>query len=795
MTNALSRLPRCSTTKLAHLAMLLLGGRLCDLDPRIERRIRREQVAEINRMLPAALLTNLANGILITLVFWTSAEPALLVMWLGALVMVCGLAYREARLTRPVARPSRRILRALGFTFARALAWGGVVLVLFPTAMPEYQVMLGCVAAGLIAGGAFGLSTVPAAALTYIWTLSGFWSVGLLFAGGAGYQLTVVLLTVYTAFLSHYAIQYGKLFVALRRTTAETETQNEVIGLVLKEFEGQRSDWLWQIDRGGRFTNISERFSEEAQLPMTRLRELRLRDLLVDAHSAESRLVLDKVAAGEPIFDLTVQVRVAGKVRHWLLTGRADHDALGDVSGYRGVAEDVSEQTEALNRLNFLAHYDVLTRLANRVAFHEATEAALAGLGDRELALLFVDLDNFKIVNDTLGHGVGDALLAAVARRISLCAGEALVGRLGGDEFGVLVTEGQQPSEAAGLAATICEALQAPFDIEGHSLFVGACIGIAVAPQDGTTSASLIEHADLALYRAKSVGRNEFRFYTEGMTENAERRRNIEHELRHAIERDELSLAFQPIVDLSSGKVRSFEVLLRWTSSRYGRIGPDEFIPIAEETGLIVPIGAWVMKRAARIAARWPSDVAIAVNLSPVQFRDGDALVDAIFEALFENGLPTSRFEVEITESTLLEDNVDVDQTLRRIASLGIRIALDDFGKGYSSLSYLKRFPFYKIKIDKAFIDELAEDPRNVALVRTIIDLANSLGMTTTAEGVETPAQMVLLGDMNCATIQGYLFSAPVSEAAVFEVLERRIEAAVPEADVPAPEDKLRRVS
>jgi diguanylate cyclase (GGDEF)-like protein len=387
-----------------------------------------------------------------------------------------------------------------------------------------------------------------------------------------------------------------------------------------------------------------------------------------------------------------------------------------------------------------------------------------------DVAVICLDLDNFKIVNDTLGHPVGDALLQAVAYRLRDIAGDALVARLGGDEFAILLDSHDAQTDAEKLSRSLIAAVSLPLEIDGHQLAIGTSIGISLASTDGSDTDTLMKNADLALYKAKEEGRGTFRFFEAELNARAQTRRTIEMDLRAALANGELELYFQPLFDLTHNEFSAFEALLRWNHPTRGQISPVEFIPIAEDTGLIIPIGEWVIKEACRHAQSWSSAVRVAVNVSIVQFRNS-GLNGIIVQALAASGLDPNRLEIEITESIFLDNNDSNLSVLHGLRSLGVRIALDDFGTGYSSLSYLRSFPFDKLKIDRSFIMELLEGNAASAIVRAITDLARALGMETTAEGVEEECQLEELRRLGCTNVQGYLFSRPVAASDVEALL------------------------
>nr|WP_302474509.1 GGDEF domain-containing phosphodiesterase [Roseococcus sp. MDT2-1-1] len=459
-------------------------------------------------------------------------------------------------------------------------------------------------------------------------------------------------------------------------------------------------------------------------------------------------------------------LRREGEEVCWVLdTASPRFSAAGKYLGYIGAVTDVTERRLAEERALFLAYHDPLTSLANRRLLRDRLAHDLAGLRPGEgLALLCLDLDHFKAINDTLGHPAGDALLCEAAERLRDCAGPRdLVARLGGDEFAILAaTDGDGLPEASLLAERALEALRRPYYLNGQPYVVSTSIGAVLAPRDGLLPDELVRHADIALYRAKRDGRDAARFFDCAMAEEAERRHGLRRSLASALEQAELSLRFQPLRRLSDDRVTGFEALLRWFPEGQDAVPPTEFIPLAEESGAIIPIGEWVLREACKAAALWPDDVRVAVNLSPVQFRS-PRLLAAVREALADASLAPNRLELEVTESVLLqEDQANLD-ILCRLRDLGVRIVLDDFGTGYSSLAYLLRAPFDKIKVDRSFVAGLPDRRESRAIVRAIGGLGLSLGIAVTAEGVETEAQLRAVAEKGCSEAQGSLIGFPMT--------------------------------
>jgi diguanylate cyclase (GGDEF)-like protein/PAS domain S-box-containing protein len=430
--------------------------------------------------------------------------------------------------------------------------------------------------------------------------------------------------------------------------------------------------------------------------------------------------------------------------------------------GWVATLEDITEWQQAQAQISHMALHDALTNLPNRTLFREQLEQALRRVTrNDQIAVLFLDLDHFKGINDSLGHPIGDDLLKDVANRLTGCVRDGdTVCRLGGDEFAIVQVGSDLAASPAILANRLIEIISAPYEIHGHQITIGVSIGIAVSPDDGSDPDQLLKNADMALYRAKEDGRGVFHFFEVGMDARAQARRLLEVELRNALIRSEFVVYYQPIQDLKADRVVGFEALVRWDHPLRGLTAPFNFIPLAEETGLIVPLGDWVLRTACRDAAGWSQDVSVAVNLSPTQLKNRN-LVESVASALADSGLPARRLELEITESVLLHDSEVTLATLHRLHAMGVRISMDDFGTGYSSLSYLRSFPFDKIKIDRSFVSELANRDGSMAIVRAVTGLGRSLGISTTAEGVETDEQLALLRLEGCTEIQGYLLSPP----------------------------------
>lgn len=469
------------------------------------------------------------------------------------------------------------------------------------------------------------------------------------------------------------------------------------------------------------------------------------------------------------------QVFMALKDKRWIAVSSRSLPDGGSVV----IFADVTDRKQAEERIARMARYDELTGLPNRNLFREQIGEALARVQRRGgfAAMHLIDLDRFKTINDTLGHPAGDRLLKAVGERLLATARKPdTIARLGGDEFVVLQSRLMRAEEAERAAQRLVEALAIPLTVDGHSVHISASVGVAVAPRDGTDADELLKKADMALYAAKAEGRGTFRFFEPAMDAAAQARRALETDLRNALAQGQMEVHFQPLIELASGRISTCEALLRWRHPERGMISPADFIPIAEETSLIIQLGDWVLNEACAEAARWPAPVRVAVNLSPAQFKDAN-LTRSVITALARSGLSPDRLELEITETVLLHDSHATMKAMRQLRELGVRMSLDDFGTGYSSLSYLRKFPFQKIKIDGSFVRDLGSDGGSIAIIRAVASMGADLGMDIVVEGVETEEQLRLIETEGCGEAQGYLLGRPMPA----EAIRRRV--ADPAAD------------
>ena len=548
--------------------------------------------------------------------------------------------------------------------------------------------------------------------------------------------------------------------------------------LILHDYEETRQGWFWETDRRSHLTYISPPVAAELGHDAMELLGRPLTELFdLSAEQEGERTLTFHLSARSAFTELPVRSAVEGEELWWSVTGRPLYDSFDNFVGFRGSGTDLTEKKRSQEQATRLAQYDSLTGLANRFQMSQSLEKILSAPQEmnRACAVFLLDLDRFKQVNDTLGHPAGDALLKQVSERLSRVVGEmGRVGRLGGDEFKVIVPGKVERDQLGELAHRIIEQLSHPYSIEGHRVIIGASVGVAISPDDGVTSESLIRNADLALYAAKDGGRGRFHFYANTLHVHAEERRQLEQDLRDAIHEGHLELFYQPVVDAASERISGFEALMRWRHPQKGMMPTAKFIDIAEDTGLIAQIGEWAIRTACDALASWPEDVRCAVNVSPLQFANPQ-LPAILTNAIAAAEIDPSRLELEITESVFLNDDENTDAMFDALKRVGVRLALDDFGTGYSSLGYLRRLKFSTIKVDRSFVQGAAQQsPESLAIIRAVVAMADSLGMTTTAEGVENDEEAQMIRELGCTKIQGYHFGRPMPAGDVLDVMARQ---------------------
>jgi diguanylate cyclase (GGDEF)-like protein len=641
------------------------------------------------------------------------------------------------------------------------LIWSGACFAMVTSTNSKSPTALALLFPGLMFLGSFALDVIYAASLRFIALVTLGMCAGLMVIGGEVGIFGTVGTAIYGLIFAWRAKLSSTGFAMRTISGIEAKEASETIHLLLNDYEEHSSDWLWEIGADQHLIKPSERFQRVSARDADALSANPLISLF-DA-SPERDMLESMLVAQKSFRDIALRITIAGTAKWWSLSGHAVKDGNGQVIGMRGFASDVSSAKLADAQISYLALYDSLTELPNRSLFSETLTRALVRRSEAALtAVLYLDLDHFKTINDTLGHPAGDAVLKTAAERIKSCVtAKDVVARQGGDEFAVVLPEIKSRGEAEAIAKAIVLSLAAPIIVDGQQVNTGASIGIAYAPDDVSSAEHLIKYADMALYHSKRNGRGRYSNFEYWMHEAMQAKRKIELDLRVAISRNELELYYQPIVNLETGETAGYEALLRWNHPENGVVMPGVFIPVAEDTNLIVPLGEWVIRIALMEVRLWPQHLSVSLNVSPAQLRSTN-LIPTIIHALAASGVAAERLELEITETVLMQDSHANLAVLHQLRALGVRIALDDFGTGHSSLNYLRNFPFDKIKIDRCFVDEVDNREDSRAIIRAVTSLASSLGMVTTAEGVERKEQLDQLRKEGCTEVQGYFFAKPM---------------------------------
>ena len=746
-------------------------------------RLRGLQYSSLARVTIARIITHAIAALATVQMFVGHILLGALIGWFVAL---CGAIYYGARFDRTLGdadrrRISRDEMNAQTISSAIvAVVWAVPMLFFAPVTGAVGRLELWTILAMLMTASAVVAPAVPLGTILFTGIVGGI--AVLEFAWFGMWQMALIAVA-FIIIIAIGTVEGARTFLASRVAEAGMAEKSEVVSLLLREFEEGEADWLWQVDTSRRVCAISPRFAYALGLDPEDIDGKSFIQLIAGAAWETGQFpsslhdLAERMKRRESFSNLLVRVAVKGRQRWWELSGTPKLDENGVFEGFRGVGSDVTEQRESADKIAQLARYDTLTGLPNRLMLAEAMSDAMryAEQWRTRCSFLMIDLDRFKSVNDTLGHIVGDQLLARVSGRLKeLMTENEMCGRLGGDEFAIVIRDASDLNRVEQVARTVIERLSQPYEVDHHTLYVGASIGSAVGPRDGSTVETLMRNADLAMYRAKDSGGGKHFSYEPALHAHAEERRQLEFSLRRALERNEMVLHYQPVVDAESEQVVSFEALLRWQSEEHGSVSPVKFIPLAEDTRLIIPIGEWVLRDACREAMKWPLHIKVAVNVSGEQLLDPQ-FASTVVSALAVTGLPANRLEIEVTESIFLRDANAVRNTLEQIMGLGCMIALDDFGTGYSSLGYLRKLRFSTIKVDRSFVQGAAlNNPESLAIIRAVVAMADSLGVTTTAEGVETEAELAMVRNLGCNKIQGYYFGRPMTAEDASELFAPR---------------------
>lgn len=743
-----------------------------DVDSRTRNLVLSEQIDAIVQMTPALACGALVIALHLLAVVVDTPQLTAVAVWSLALTAMVGFSvrswFRSKKANTRKSNATKAANHAIAGAGAIGLVWAMLPFILLPASTPTIQAMLPVAMGAVILSAAISYASLPQAAFTFLLPVIVSSLIGTrLMEATFLANLLAVMLLCFIPIIATIVIRSGSSLVQHVLRELDSRNQKNVISLLLREFEENSSDWLWEFGADGKIDRVSDRFSMATEISKSDLIGQDFVEFLHSFLSGENfqvQEITDAIAARETFNGIEITVRVGDKDAVWRLTGKAAIDPDGHYSGYIGTASDVTAEKTAEKKINYLAHYDALTGLLNRARFSDMLGQCVSRLEryGTPFSVFYLDLDRFKLVNDSSGHLVGDKLLVEVGKRIRAEVRESdIVARLGGDEFAIILPNLSDSVEASTLAERLVNAIEQPFEVDSETLSIGLSVGIAVAPINGTRPDQILRNADLALYRAKEEGRGMYRFFEAEMDSSARERRMLEVELRQALTDGEFVLHYQPLVGAEDGIPSGFEALVRWDHPIRGVVPPAEFIPIAEQSGLIREIGDWTIREACRAAVNWPNDLTVAVNLSPKHFMLSD-IEKVVRSALKESKLEPSRLELEITESLLIDRSDEVLEKLGNLKELGVTIAMDDFGTGYSSLSYLLKFPFDKIKIDRSFVTALTTDPAARDVLRSIVALGKTLKMNITAEGVENNEQANFLKEVACNHFQGFLFSKPM---------------------------------
>ncbi|MBV1707705.1 MAG: EAL domain-containing protein [Hyphomicrobiales bacterium] len=763
-------------------------------DPRLDQlseeeqgELRADRINAIMRLTPALIGANFWNAVALMWVFSNNGRDGFLGLWFCVIIIMLSKWYLDWRKIsyKPVKKtlPERIVHKIAIFSFILGIVWASSIYMLFIDATGKERTILLCVAAGIICGGSLTLSTIWQAALCYGAPILIAVVASILRVGDPAYYSALFFVLTYSVIIGFAVAERSELFVSSRLNIFKLRAIGALRERQLEEIEQNSAEIQWQTDAQGRLRFVSERLADLFKIQREYLEMTPLNTVFAGGRpspifmpdSADVRHIRSCMRHQRPITRRTISPMLRGESRCWAIIGQPQFDTEGKFAGFSGTVSDVTDilRNESSNQIQT----DALTNLPNRVSFQRVVETRLKS-SSAGFSVLSLDLDGFKAVNDSHGHAVGDELLRQCADRMRRdIRPDELVARLGGDEFSVVLSAAL-PEMVHNIAMRVLTKLSEPYSIDGKMVEVGVSIGFAVAPQDGTSFKQLFHNSDLALYRAKTGGKGQVVAFSREMDSEHQNRRQLEMDLRNAVGTPQISLVYQPIIDLSNGRVVACEALVRWKHPERGNIPPSDFIPLAEESGIIMDLGNWITEAACREAMYWPDSVRIAINVSTVQFRNL-GFVAHIESVLAATGLPARRLEVEITESVLVKDQARTVAIFQKLRQSGVRISLDDFGTGYSSLAYLSDFSIDTIKIDQSFVRKMPHQYVAATIVRAITTLAENLGVATVGEGVETREQLQLLAEHGCDEAQGYLFSAPVSASDIGMMIDLRNSGAV----------------
>ena len=754
--------------------------------------IRARLVQWVTFVSPWLMVCNIVSASVLSLTLTLAIAPWLRWGWCGAICALClvglvgWLRHRHKKPTRVSPSVVRKAMVHAGLLGA---LWAGLPWAVFADGTPPAQILIAGVMLGLVAGGGFVLTPLAPAAIVFTVIIGVSTSAAVTQIHDPMAVVLSGLMAGYTLVTCAAVILGARRSAGALRAEREAERQGQLVALLLKDFESQSADVMWETDAAGRLVRITPKLCALMRLDDDTAASRRSLIGWFDkqAQDAEQKQALVQLrqafGLGQAFRQRGLPVFVGGAQRRWSITARPLVDEAGADQGWRGVITDITLEHDAQSRMQQLALVDSLTGLANRTQLRDRLQLKLDAAAQRPAALLCMNMDHFKRINDMFGHAAGDTVLRETARRLrKLVRASDVVARAGGDEFAVLLDDIPGEDEALRFGQRIVAELNRGFPSDAGLISSSASVGVVTIPAHGSTVDELLANADLALSTAKASGRARVEMFRTDMGERLRLRMTMERDLRQAVARNELRLHWQPQVDTRDWRVSGCEALLRWQHTDLGLIPPMNFIPMAEETGLIVELGEWVLNEACRVGAHRLPGLTVAVNVSPIQVVRDD-FVTMVRKALSSSGLPAQRLEIEITESLFIDASPKALRNLESLRQMGIHVALDDFGTGYSSLAYLRQFPFDTLKIDRAFVRELVTQHDARAIVRSIVELAAALGMSTVAEGVEEPAQYELLRRAGCQGVQGYLIARPMVIDQVVEMLESWAMQRAPKSD------------
>ncbi|MFM9853712.1 MAG: putative bifunctional diguanylate cyclase/phosphodiesterase [Sphingomonadaceae bacterium] len=749
--------------------MVSKGKRIrAEIPANLERWVANRQVSAYFRLVDATIWGQVFNAFVLTIALFIAAPVKLPVIML-AIVQIGLFVIRERSALRRKSGvekldPQYVIRQTVYNSTGLAVVYAVGIALFFPYAIAQLQLVIAVAATSMITVASFAFRYILHSALWFVAVMTSGFVIALLQLGTLEGIVCAVVVTAVAVRINMMSSVSNETFIIRVLRERELNNSNETVKMLLNDFQAQGSDWLFELDVNARLLSVSDRFANALGLVPESLNGRLFADLFEPGPERDQ--LVSHITEKRAFRSLSLRVsKQCADEAWWSISARPVAKSETNAAHFRGVISDISAAKKADARVRYMAHYDSLTDLPNRTLFVSTLNRAFLNPEVKQrLVLILIDIDHFKAVNDIYGHPIGDAFIRHVGERIAACTKDSglggeghIVARLGGDEFAVLMSGEDVRDHSIRLAQALVDDLAAPFVVGDHTINSSASIGLAIAPEHANNAQMLQNNADIALYVAKNAGRNRWELFEAGMDVAVQQRHAIERDLRLALTRDEFRLYFQPLVNVETGLHTGFEALIRWEHPENGMVMPNDFIPIAEESGLIVPMGEWVIRTAMAEAVRWSEPRTIAINLSPVQLRSAN-LLPTIINALGETGLDPARLEVEITESVLLNDCEANIAILNRLHDLGIKIALDDFGTGYASLNYLRTFPFDKIKIDRTFVTELGYRADCRAIVSAVISLANNLGMCTLAEGVESEEQLAALRSEGCSMVQGWLF-------------------------------------